>query len=124
MRAGDVVVVPAARNERVSVLGEVRQPRVLPFHPGLRATEAIALAGGTTQDADDADVRILRGPLSSPHVYRADLKALLRGEAKDVELMKGDVVFVTEHWLATTGHVLQRLTPLLAATAVGLTLRK
>ncbi len=124
LRAGDVVVVPAASGERIRVLGQVRSPRVVPFHPGMRLTEAIALAGGTTEDADEADVRVLRGPLSAPHVYCADLKALFRGGAKDVELAKGDVVFVTEHWLASMGHVLQRLTPLLAATAVGLALKK
>jgi polysaccharide export outer membrane protein len=124
LRPGDVVVVPAATGERIRVLGEVRSPRVVPFRPGMRVTEAIALAGGTTQDADEADVRVLRGPLSAPHVYRADLRALFRGEAKDVELAKGDVVFVTEHWLASMGHVLQRLTPFLAATTVGIALKK
>jgi polysaccharide export outer membrane protein len=112
---GDIVYVPPARGRRVAVLGEVRTPRVVPFHRGLRLTEALAMAGGSTQDADNADVRVVRGPLSRPRVYRADLKALVGGSGGDVELAPGDVVFVTEHWYATLTNVINRLVPSLAA---------
>jgi polysaccharide export outer membrane protein len=113
--SGDIVYVPAARGRRVAVLGQVKTPRVVPFRRGLRLTEALAMAGGSTQDADNADVRVVRGPLSHPRVYRADLKALVAGTGGDVELAPGDVVFVTEHWFATATNVVNRLVPSLAA---------
>lgn len=122
LRAGDLVFVPPARSRRVTVLGEVRSPRLAPFRPGMRLTDALALAGGTTQDADNADIRVVRGPLSNPRVYRADLKALISGRGRDVELAAGDIVFVTEHWFATTTDVVNRLAPALAAIAVPVTL--
>jgi polysaccharide export outer membrane protein len=122
VRAGDLVFVPPSRNRRVTILGEVRSPRLAPFRQGMRLTEALALAGGTTKDSDDADIRILRGPLSSPRVYRADLKALVAGRAGDVELAAGDIVFVTEHWFATATDVVNRLAPVLAAVAFPATL--
>jgi polysaccharide export outer membrane protein len=118
LRAGDLLCVPPARGLRVVVLGEVRSPRVLPFRRGLRLTEALALSGGTTKDADGADVRVVRGPLSAPRVYRADLDALIAGDRGDVELAPGDIVFVTEHWFATTTDVINRLTPALTAGAL------
>ncbi|WP_437681772.1 SLBB domain-containing protein [Sorangium sp. So ce131] len=118
LRAGDLLFVPPARSRRVVVLGDVRSPRLAPFRSGMRLTEALAIAGGTTKEADNADIRIIRGPLSSPRVYVADLKALVAGRGGDVELAAGDIIFVTEHWFATTTDVVNRLVPPLAAVVV------
>jgi polysaccharide export outer membrane protein len=115
---GDLVVVPPARGARVVVLGAVHNPRALPFRRGLRLTEALAIAGGSTKDSDDADVRIIRGPLGRPRVYRADLAALVAGEGTDLALAPGDVIFVTEHWFATATDVVNRLVPSLATVSV------
>jgi polysaccharide export outer membrane protein len=124
VRSGDLVFVPAARGSRISVLGSVQQPRVVPFRRGVRLTEALAMAGGTSEFADEADVRIVRGPLSQPRVYRANYKDLFRGKATDVLLAPGDVVFVTEHWFGSVTHVVQRLTPFIAATALTVAVSK
>jgi polysaccharide export outer membrane protein len=82
------------------------------------------MAGGTSEFADEADVRIVRGPLSQPRVYRANYKDLFRGKATDVLLAPGDVVFVTEHWFGSVTHVVQRLTPFIAATALTVAVSK
>jgi polysaccharide biosynthesis/export protein len=111
--------VPSVRLGHVAVLGLVGQPKSFPFRPGLRLTEALALAGGTTADADGGDLRIIRGDRTSPRVYVASLSAIVAGESPDVELQAGDVVFVTEHWFATATNVLNRLAPLLTAASVG-----
>jgi polysaccharide export outer membrane protein len=124
VRAGDVVFVPATAGRRVTVLGDVRRGRVLGYRPGLRLSEAIAAAGGASGDADLHDVRVVRGSLSAPQVYRADLRALVDGAGADVELAPGDVVYVTTRWFATAAEVTSRLTPLLAATAIGLSIAK
>jgi polysaccharide export outer membrane protein len=122
VRPGDLLYVPAARGRQVIVLGDVERPRTVPFRAGLRLSEALARAGGPNDDADEADVRVIRGPLSGPAVYRASLAGLVRGDATDVELAPGDVVYVTTEWLASVGEVLQRLSPLLGvATLAGLT---
>lgn len=118
VRAGDLLYLPPARGRRISVLGEVKSARSLVFRPGLRLSEALAMAGGPTRDADDTDVRLLRGPLSAPRVYSASLRAFTRGEAPDVLLAAGDIVFVTEHWFAGVAEVLRRLTPLIAVGAL------
>ncbi len=119
VRPGDVLFVPSVRVRHVAVLGLVGQPKSFPFRPGLRLTEALALAGGTTADADAGDLRIIRGDQTSPRVYVASLSAIVAGESPDVQLQAGDVVFVTEHWFATATNVLNRLAPLLTAASVG-----
>jgi polysaccharide biosynthesis/export protein len=118
VRTGDILYVPPAQSRRIVILGEVHAAKAVPFRRGLRLSEALALAGGTTKDADDADVRVVRGPLSRPRVYRADLKALIAGDGGDVELAPGDIVFVTEHWFATATDVINRLTPALSAATL------
>ena len=122
LRPGDILYVPPERGGRVVILGEVQAPKAIPFRQGLRLTEVLARAGGTTKDADAADVRVVRGPLSRPKVYRADIKALIAGEAGDVVLAPGDIVFVTEHWFATAAEIVNRLTPALAVVGVAATL--
>lgn len=118
VRPGDIIYIPWASSRIIPVLGDVRTARNVPFHRGIRLTEALAAAGGASRTADTADIRILRGPLSRAKVYRADLDAVVSGKTPDVELAPGDVIFVTEHWFATTTDVLNRLTPLLAAATV------
>ncbi len=114
---GDVLFVPAWQGAAVRVLGQVKTARAVPWRSGLRLSEVLARSGGLTNDADDADVRVIRGPLSKPRIYRASFSAVLQGEGTDVELARGDIVFVTRHWFASATDVLQRLMPLLASGA-------
>jgi polysaccharide biosynthesis/export protein len=121
---GDVIFVPPLLDGRISVLGHVSKPRTMAFRRGLRLTEALAEAGGTTQPADLQDVRVLRGGLVHPRMYVANLRDVLAARRPDVELAPGDVVFVTEHWFATTTDVLGRLVPAVATTILASTLAK
>ncbi len=46
---------------RIFVVGEVRQPNMLTVPPGTTVSQAIALAGGLTDQAKLSDVRLVRG---------------------------------------------------------------
>jgi polysaccharide biosynthesis/export protein len=115
---GDIIFVPWATSRQIPVLGDVRTARNVPFRNGLRLTEALAAAGGPTRTADTADIRIVRGPLSKAKVYRANLDDVISGARTDVVLAPGDVIYVSEHWFATTTDVISRLTPLVAAATI------
>ena len=119
LRAGDVLWMPSAHAKRISVLGEVNRGRTVPYRPGMRLTEALALAGGPTPDADLGDLRVLRGTLAHPSVYRARLSDIIAGEAPDVRLEPGDVVFVTQHWSVPTKEIIGQVGTALAGVAVG-----
>jgi polysaccharide biosynthesis/export protein len=117
----DLLYVPPMRGSMISVLGSVNEQSRVPFHKGMRLTQALADAGGNTREADNGDIRIIRGPLSSPQVYRASLRALWMGEATDVVLQKGDIIYVTEDSFVAITDVLTRLAPLLTAAALAQT---
>ncbi len=118
VRPGDTIFIPWMIGRQIPVLGDVRTACNISFHDGLRLTEALAAAGGPSRTAETADVRIVRGPLSRAKVYRANLNDVMTGQTIDVVLAPGDVIFVTEHWFATTTEVITRLTPILATATV------
>ncbi len=121
VRAGDQLYVPPSTAGRIAVVGELRNGRLLPYRPGIRLTEVLSASGGTTLDGDRGDIRIIRGPSEKPTVYVADLKDIIDGDAPDVQLAPGDVVYVTDHWIADVGEVLNRLSPILTTgLSVGL----
>ncbi len=98
---GDVVAVEEAPQE-VAVLGEVKAPGAVAYRPGLTVVEALAKAGGVTEQADLGQVVLTRrGPGGEREVLRLDLRALRatggegeQGEALRTELRAGDLVVV------------------------------
>lgn len=120
VRPGDRIVVPATTGDPIVVLGRVGTAVPLAYRPGMRLTQALARAGGTTETSDEADIRIIRGDASDPTVYGADLLAIASGDAYDPILAPGDVVFVTEEWTSSAGEVLARIIgPFLGVAGLG-----
>jgi polysaccharide biosynthesis/export protein len=117
---GDQLFVPAGLGSRIAVLNANGGGGMVTFRPGIRLTEAIALGGGVSYQSDFTDIRIVRGPLKTPKVYRYDLWELVSQKRGDVQMAPGDVVFITEHWSATMQHVLEKVSPLLALALTGL----
>lgn len=118
VRPGDVVVVPPAVSGRIVVLGNVNKPRTLPFEEGLRLTSALAEAGGLSDSADSQDVRILRGGYERPKLFVANARRLFQGKQHDPLLAPGDIVYVSKHWSATVGEVIEKVVPAVATAAV------
>ena len=55
---------------------------------------ALAAAGGPLKDASLTQVALVRGSLTEPKVALVDYRAILKGEATDVRLQPGDIVYV------------------------------
>lgn len=114
IRPGDVIVVPPALAGRIVVLGHVGKPQTIAYRKGMRLTEALADSGGLVKSSDAADVRILRGGYARPRLFVANAKDVLSGARPDVVLAPGDVIYVSEHWFASVGDVLERVIPVAA----------
>lgn len=115
VRPGDHLYVPPEQFKRVVVLGSVNGARVLQYRDDLRLSEALALAGGTTDAAETDEVRLVRGELSKPELYETSLEKLAEGEPTDVVLAPGDVVYVPRTTIADVGQVLDWLGPVFSA---------
>lgn len=115
IRAGDQLYVPPITDQLIMVLGDVFAPQPMAYRTGIRLTEVLARAGGiNTARGDRKDIRIVRGPLREPRIYTASLKDLTSGDATDVELAPGDIVYVTKSWYASTADVLNSLSTIIS----------
>jgi polysaccharide biosynthesis/export protein len=90
----DFIYFPAAAARDVYVLGAVTEPRLVPYHAGLTVAGAVAGAYGTLKGAYLSHVAVVRGALNEPHLTVVDFKRIARGEAYDIALEPGDIVFV------------------------------
>lgn len=113
LRPGDHLFVPPELENLVSVLGEVNSAQVFRYRTGLRLSRALAIAGGTTRDADHGDIVIMRGPGDNPQVYVAHFSDVLDGDAPDPVLAPGDVVYVHSSGLANFRDAISAIAPII-----------
>ena len=90
------VYVEQYASKRISVVGAVADPGTFPLEPGMTVVQAISMAGGFSSLADrDGTVvtRRLNGELVR---YRVPAAKVSRGQAQDIEVAAGDIIFVPE----------------------------
>lgn len=80
----------------VEVLGAVATPGTIPYAPAMMLRCALRLAGGPTGNAGDR-AEITRGT----DKFAVPVRAIVAGDAPDLELAPGDEVFVTGDLLVT-----------------------
>lgn len=90
----DFVFVAPASQASVYVLGAVAGPTALPYTRVLTLARALITCGGVVEYARQHRVVIVRGSLSEPHIAEVDYKHIVTGEARDVPLQPGDIVYV------------------------------
>jgi polysaccharide export outer membrane protein len=94
LQPDDFVYVPSAVTREVYVLGAVLQPSPVSCRERMSLVAAIAGAQGTIKDAYLSHVAIVRGSLAQPKIAIVDYGSITRGEAPDVLLEPGDIVYV------------------------------
>lgn len=95
LQGGDVIIVPRAERG-VMVLGEVKQPGYYQFKSGDGLLDAIMLAGGFSDRANDEQVSLTRMTEQGPEIEVIDFSLLLEDRflASDRQLQGGDVIMV------------------------------
>ncbi len=94
LRPDDFVFLPSSLSQQVYVLGAVTNPRSVPYTDHLTLVSAMANVNGYIRDAYLTHVAILRGSLSQPYIVVVNYKAILTGQASDVQLEPGDIIYV------------------------------
>lgn len=91
----DVAVgVKASTRRAVTVDGAVKQAGSFPIAGPTSLMQAVALAGGTSEDANARRVAIFRTIGGQRQAAAFDLTAIRHGQAKDPEIYPGDIVVV------------------------------
>lgn len=89
--------VKERNSQKVFVLGQVAKPGPVAIDTGkMTVIEAIARAGGTTKLADASRALLTRERDGKTLRVAVDVAAIGRGQAADVELQPGDILFVPE----------------------------
>ncbi len=95
---------------RIIVLGEVNSPGVYTISGRRTVLEAVALAGGFTNDAVLNSIVVIRGGLKNPYAERIDLSRVLRGKnANDIPLNAQDIVYVPKKFIANLNYFLKQI---------------
>jgi polysaccharide export outer membrane protein len=115
---GAVVHIKNSPTWRVYVQGQVAHAGVFPLQPGETAMQAIAEAGGVTEDAGPADaVLIRRDACGNAHGQKIDMRATESGKKiDDVALMPSDILVVPRSPIANVDlfvkHYIKNLLPI------------
>jgi protein involved in polysaccharide export with SLBB domain len=89
-----VVQVKEYHSRTVILLGQVAKPGSFPLTPGLTLMQAISLAGGLSQIADDDNVTLTRKSEQGSRTVTISVDAITDGKGQDVPLQAGDRIYV------------------------------
>ena len=115
---GDLVYVPDKADWKVYVLGEVRQPGVVPMgRKGLNLADALAMAGDIDPlYADRGEVKLYRGSWQRPKAYRLSTEDIYRF-GTSIQLKPGDRILVAPRGLANYNRTVTLMLPFLQSGA-------
>ena len=88
------VLLKEQNSRKVSMLGEVTRPGRYTYRDGMTLVEAIAEAGGTTESAVLAVVRLTRVVEGKEYSVELPYRDITEGRAPDFSLAPGDIVLV------------------------------
>ena len=94
LRNNDLIYLPSATSSTVLLLGAVLAPQAVGYRDSLTLIDCIAQGKGPSKDAYLDQIVIVRGTLDKPSAAIVNLKAILTGQATNVRLQPGDIVWI------------------------------
>jgi len=99
LEPGDIINIPIEKTVHVYVFGQVRNPGALDVKRSEIPTllQAIAQAGGFSERASKGGVVIKRKSDDGKEIQtKVNVKDIIKGKKKDIQLLENDVVYVPE----------------------------
>lgn len=122
MKKGDIVFIPDSSDTAIYVLGQVVKPGSYRLTPRMTVLDALAQAGGPSEDAQPREIGVYRAGAQKIEVVAfADLIDPAR--AANFALEDGDVIFLPRSGLAEFGYFMRQISPGLSVLSFGLALR-
>jgi polysaccharide export outer membrane protein len=107
----DYIYIPSALNTEVYILGEVNLPGHYGFKENMTLSQVVTYAKGFKVNANLQQVAIIRGTLTNPIVYLANLEDILEGKSKDFRVKPFDIVYIPTSTLGDWNNILQTILP-------------
>ncbi|MCX6950774.1 MAG: polysaccharide biosynthesis/export family protein [Verrucomicrobia bacterium] len=118
LEPGDYLYFPAAPTGSIHVLGAVRAPGAVPFDSDTSVLSAIATRGGFTPRAWKQHVLVVRQSSTRPEAFKVDAHGALAGNAPNLALQPGDLVYVSDRPWIRVEELLDRATSAFVEAAV------
>lgn len=120
MKKGDIVYIPDSSDTSVYVMGAVGRPGSYRMTPRMTVLDAIAQAGGLTENAKSDRIGLYRaGTKQVEYVTWSDL--ITADRYKNYAMEDGDVLFVPNTGLSDFGYVMRQIAPAISIFTFGLT---
>lgn len=104
LKSGDTIYIPLGTKlnqttTKVYVQGEVKNPGVFDYQPGLTALSACIMAGGFAKFAAPNRAKVIRRTKEGPETIKLNLEKVIAGDLPDLPLRPGDRIHIPESWL-------------------------
>jgi polysaccharide export outer membrane protein len=120
MKKGDIVFIPDSSDTSIYVLGQVVRPGSYRLTPRMTVLDALAQAGGPTEDAKPEQIGLYRAGSNSTEIIAfADL--INPARAVNFAMEDGDVLFLPRSGLGEFGYFMRQISGLTILT-VGTTI--
>ena len=111
LKRDDIVYVPSASEQYVSMLGEVQHPGALQLESTSTLAKLIALSGGLTVMAGRfPEIQIIQP--ATGRTRTISFKQVLQPGTLDLTLHSGDIVYIPRDGLNRAAYVLEKISPL------------
>ncbi len=110
------VILKSPSTPHVSVFGEVLKPGAVEYQRGLKVTDYVALAGGTTHRASLRRIKVIRIVGGKPVVETINLASVIKSGKQDqnYELKSGDWIYIPSKFSINWATLLQAATLLVS----------
>ncbi len=93
LRDGDAIYFPTLVNS-IHFMGQVSEPGVYDYNPGMTLMQALVRAGGLTWRAEQREVRIIREDAPATELLIVNIDDIMEDRMGDPRLEPGDVIIV------------------------------
>lgn len=101
LEPNDFIFIATAEDSNIIVMGEVNDPRIIPYNRNISLIEALSICGGFTREAYQSRVIILRPTSKDTKYVEVDVNDLLHGkDVSNLMLRGGDILYVPEQTLS------------------------
>lgn len=110
LQRNDLIYIPDAADTPVYVLGAVASPGVFRLTPQMSFMDALAQAGGPTEEANLLRIHVIR-PDAGVHLTLSLRQLLKPDPSLNVAMREGDIIYVQRSGVAQIGWLFDQINP-------------